>query len=106
MPSKKPTETSISTKRAEVSEVAKSNLSTEQARPRTKKQQLIDLLSGGKPVPVDLVGKKLNWQRHTVRAAIAGLRKAGFAVDSTKTSTGDCTCYLIVGQGSPTKASA
>jgi biotin operon repressor len=104
MPSKK--RTSTSTKREEVSKAAKSNRSTEQAMSRTKKQQLIDLLSGGKPVPVDLVGKKLNWQRHTVRAAIAGLRKAGFAVDSTKTSTGDGTCYRIVGQGSPANASA
>ena len=61
-----------------------SNASPQEARPATKKQQLIDLLSGAKPVAAEKVSKTLDWQPHTVRAAITGLRKAGFVVDTTK----------------------
>lgn len=96
MPSKKPT--SLSTKRAQVQKAARSCQSTEQAKPPTKKQQLIDLLTAEKPVAVETIGKTLCWQPHTVRATISGLRKAGFAVDNSRPSDGGGTCYRIVGQ--------
>jgi DNA-binding IscR family transcriptional regulator len=51
-----------------------------------------------RPVSVasEKLSKTLDWQPHTVRSAITGLRKAGFVVDSTKGSDGSATCYQIV----------
>jgi predicted transcriptional regulator len=72
----------------------------------TKKQRLINLLSGGKPATAEKVSKTLDWQPHTVRAAITGLRKAGFVVDSTKGSDGGGACYLIVSQPQSTEPAA
>jgi len=104
MPSKK--QVIPAAKRAQATKVTGSRHSHEQAKPVTKKQQLIDLLSGEKLVTVEKVSKTLGWQPHTVRAAITGLRKAGFAVDSSRLSGGGGTCYRIVGQPQSTGACA
>lgn len=96
MPSKK--QTTTSTKRAQATKVTGSRQCQDQTKPATKKQQLIDLLSGESLVTVEKVSKTLGWQLHTVRAAITGLRKAGFAVDSSRPSDGGGTCYRIVHQ--------
>ena len=96
MPSKKQPDLSKSPQRLDNKSVASNKRKPQKATPTTKKQQLIGLLSGAKPVTADKVGRKLDWQLHTVRAAITGLRKAGFAIDSTKGSGGDGTSYQIV----------
>jgi biotin operon repressor len=104
MPSKK--QVVSATKRAQATKVTGSQQSHEHAKPATKKQQLIDLLSGEKLVTVEKMSKTLGWQPHTVRAAITGLRKAGFAVDSSRPPDGGGTCYRIVGQPQSTGACA
>ena len=104
MPSKK--QTSLSTKRAQALKVAERSRLAHQAKLRTKKQQLIDLLTGEKPVTAEKVSKTLGWQLHTVRAAITGLRKAGFAVDTAKPSDGGGTYYRIIGHLQTADASA
>ena len=96
MPSKKQPGTPSSPSRTEKKPVASIKRTSQVAGRVTKKQQLIDLLSGAKPVTTDKVSKTLDWQPHTVRAAITGLRKAGFVVDSTKGFDGSGTCYQIV----------
>ena len=94
MPNKKQAATSAKSEQA--TKATRSTQSSGQSKPKTKKQRLIDLLSSEKPVTVEMVSKTLDWQHHTVRAAISGLRKAGFAIDSVKPSAGGATYYHIV----------
>lgn len=96
MPSKKQPDLSKSPQRLDNKSVASNKRKPQKATPTTKKQQLIGLLSGAKPVKADKVGRTLDWQLHTVRAAITGLRKVGFVVDGTRGSDGSATCYQIV----------
>jgi len=52
-------------------------------KPRlTKKAQLIHMLSTQSGADLAVISGKLGWQIHTTRAAITGLRKAGFAVET------------------------
>ncbi len=96
MRSKKQPGTSKSPQRVHNKPIAGIKRPLREARSATKKQQLIDLLSGAKPVTAEKVSRTFDWQPHTVRAAITGLRKAGFVVDSTRGSDGSGTCYQIV----------
>lgn len=106
MPSKKQPGPVKSNGRAQKKLVASIKRTSRMVRPATKKQQLIDLLSGAKPVTADRLSQKLDWQPHTVRAAITGLRKAGFVVDSTKGPDGGGTCYRIVSLSQSTDEAA
>ena len=47
----------------------------------TKKAKLEALLSRVRGATLDQLQKELGWQPHTVRAAISGLRKAGYTID-------------------------
>jgi biotin operon repressor len=106
MPCKKQTSPSISTKSVRPTNIPKGGQSKDQAKPKRKKHQLIDLLAGEKPVMVEMLSKALDWQPHTVRGAITKLRKAGFAIDSAKPSDGGGTCYRIFDQVQLAVASA
>ena len=106
MPSTKLPATTSSPRQAQKTPVAGINRTPLEARPATKKQQLIDLLSGAKPVAAEKVSKTLDWQSHTVRAAITGLRKAGFVIDTTKAADGGGACYRIVGKPRSTSEAA
>jgi biotin operon repressor len=106
MPSKKQSSKSNAASQSAKSEAGSPKGSPSQVRPATKKQQLIDLLSAANPVAVDSLGKTLGWQPHTVRAAITGLRKAGFDVENSKGSDGGGTCYRIVRRHQPTGKAA
>ena len=61
----------------------------------TKKDQLIRLLGARSGRSADILSKKLEWQPHTVRAAVSGLRKAGFEVACETQSKGG-TKYRIL----------
>ena len=98
MPSMKQPGTSKSPRRVHEQPIAVVKRACREAQPVTKKQRLIYLLSRAKPVTADMVSRTLYWQPHTVRAAITGLRKAGFVIDSTRGSDGSGTCYRIVSQ--------
>ncbi|MDU8945998.1 DUF3489 domain-containing protein [Ovoidimarina sediminis] len=63
-------------------------------RPTTKKAQLITMLSAKAGVDVEAISNKLGWQRHTTRAAITGLKKAGYMVSAEK-EVGKTTRYRI-----------
>lgn len=64
----------------------------------TKKAQLIALLSRKSGGTVAEASEKLGWQHHTTRAALSGLRKAGYEIDSRKSKDGKLSTYHIIGQ--------
>ena len=63
---------------------------------RTKREQLIEMLSAPKGAGADTISRKLGWQPHTTRAALSGLRKSGFEIQTEKPAGGKPTRYRIV----------
>ena len=53
---------------------------TRPSKRKTKKQQLIQMLTRKSGADVAMISDKLGWQTHTTRAALTGLRKAGYEV--------------------------
>ncbi|WP_135505229.1 DUF3489 domain-containing protein [Roseovarius aestuariivivens] len=66
------------------------------SRRRTKKVQLIRMLSAKTGADLVAVSKTLSWQTHTTRAALSGLRKAGYEVVGEQPGEGKPTRYRIV----------
>ncbi|WP_320177247.1 DUF3489 domain-containing protein [Roseovarius pacificus] len=66
-----------------------------QTRTSTKKDRLIRMLSGKDGADTGSISRKLGWQNHTTRAAMSGLRKAGFEIAATKPDAGKPTRYRI-----------
>lgn len=67
----------------------------QETKPRTKKDQLIQMLSRKAGADVATISKKLGWLPHTTRAALTGLRKAGFEISVDKLGNGKPSCYRI-----------
>ena len=65
-------------------------------RRTTKKAQLIQMLSRKAGADVASISDKLGWQQHTTRAAVSGLRKAGFEISAEKPGNGKPSCYRIL----------
>ena len=63
----------------------------------TKKAQLISLLSKNAGSDVDDISKRFGWLSHTTRAAVSGLRKAGYAISCEQTTKGKTSKYRITG---------
>lgn len=57
-------------------------------KPGTKQARLVDLLSRPWGMGITDLSRLLGWQPHTVRAALSGLRKKGYAVTGTKDENG------------------
>ena len=68
---------------------------TKQIKPKTKKSQLIQMLTRKVGMDVATISDKLSWQTHTTRAALSGLRKAGYAVVGDTPGEGKATRYRI-----------
>jgi predicted ArsR family transcriptional regulator len=68
---------------------------TKQIKPKTKKAQLIQMLTRKAGADITTISDKLSWQTHTTRAALSGLRKAGYAVVGEKPGEGKATRYWI-----------
>lgn len=62
----------------------------------TKKSRLIALLSRKSGTTVMHASEQFRWQQHTTRAAITGLRKAGFEIDACKPDGGNTNTYRIL----------
>ena len=62
----------------------------------TKKDLLIKLLSARTGADIKTLSEKLGWQQHTTRAAMSGLRKAGYEVASETPAKGGMTKYRIL----------
>ena len=71
---------------------------TQQTKPGTKKAQLIQMLSRKTGADVATISEKLGWLPHTTRAALSGLRKAGFELDAEKPGNGKPLRYRITGE--------
>lgn len=58
-----------------------SNPDNPKTKPRTtKKAQLIRLLKAKAGADIASLSTRLEWKRHTTRAALSGLRKAGYEI--------------------------
>ena len=64
-------------------------------RPPTKRAQLIHLLSRRAGCDILSISKALGWQSHSTRAALSGLRKAGYDLGVEKTAKGKPARYRI-----------
>ena len=69
---------------------------TTQSKPRTKKAQLIRMLSRKTGADISAISEKLGWLPHTTRAALSGLRKSGYELTSEKPGNGRPSRYRIV----------
>ena len=80
---KKPTTTSDTT------DVSCGTFKTEApARTESKKDRLIGMLSRDAGTTIAEISAALDWQPHTTRAAITGLRKSGHKVETAKPEDG------------------
>ena len=61
----------------------------------TKKDQLIRLLSARVGADIASISQKLGWQTHTTRAALTGLRKAGYNLAAERAANGKPARYKI-----------
>ncbi|MGJ8557103.1 MAG: DUF3489 domain-containing protein [Sulfitobacter geojensis] len=62
----------------------------------TKKDQLIKLLGTKTGADIKSLSEKLGWQQHTTRAAMSGLRKAGYEVAREKAVKGGASNFRIL----------
>ena len=62
----------------------------------TKKARLISFLSTKNGADVATISKNLGWLPHTTRAALTGLRKAGYEITSIKPGSGKPSRYQII----------
>ncbi len=69
---------------------------------KTKKEELIQMLTRKAGADVAMISDKLGWQTHTTRAALSGLRKAGYEVVGEKPDEGKPKRYRI--SATPAKA--
>ncbi|MBB3064492.1 DUF3489 domain-containing protein [Limibacillus halophilus] len=75
---------------------------TSKANPKaprqTKTALLLDMLGHPEGASFDALREATDWQRHTLRAALSRLRKAGHAVEHITEESGPST-YRIAGAG-------
>ncbi len=65
---------------------------------RTKRAELIRLLQRKSGADLKAITRQLDWQPHSVRAAISGLRKTGYTVERTDPAgPGGYTRYRLTG---------
>ena len=67
-----------------------------QAKRETKREQLVKMLRRKAGADVPTISGKMGWQAHSTRAALTGLRKAGFTLEATKPEKGGPSRYRIV----------
>lgn len=83
------------TKTDEANSAAATNIAMPRKR-ETKRDQLIKMLLRKAGVDVLAISTKFGWQQHSTRAALTGLRKAGFELEATKPEKGGPARYRIV----------
>lgn len=70
-------------------------------KPPSKKDQLIKLLKAKAGADVVVLSTKLGWLPHSTRAAISGLRKAGYEIAVTKGPKGGAARYRLIDPPEP-----
>lgn len=70
-----------------------------QRKPReTKRARLISMLKHAKGADVAALSQKLGWQPHSTRAALTGLRKAGFTIARVEREGSRTASYRITAE--------
>jgi hypothetical protein len=64
-------------------------------RPKTKTAALVKKLQNPKGIALAQLFKAFNWQPHSARAALSGLRKRGYAIDRFVANNGVSRYRLI-----------
>lgn len=67
---------------------------------RTKRDFLIELLSADAGMDVARLSELLGWQAHTTRAALTGLRKRGYVIESLPPAEGSRLSRYRLASGS------
>ena len=98
------TKTNRKTSTKPATTAAKARAETKTMKPPAKRARLIGLLKAGGGADVATLSDALGWQQHSTRAALTGLRKAGFSIERTKPDGGNSACYRITAE--PTKSTA
>ena len=63
--------------------------------PLTKRARLIRILSARAGCDITSLSEKMGWQSHSTRAAMSGLRKAGYVIATEKAAKGKPARYRI-----------
>lgn len=74
------------------------------AKRETKRDHLIKMLRRKTGADVPTISDRMGWQAHSTRAALTGLRKAGFTLEAIKPEKGGPSRYRIAKE--PAKAAA
>ena len=75
------------------------------SKPReTKRARLIGLLKRANGSDIATLSRELNWQQHTTRAALTGLRKTGFIIERVQSGAGRTASYRIMAEPKPAAA--
>jgi len=69
-------------------------MSSPKSKPQTKSSKVIALLSRTKGASITEICKSTNWQEHSVRAFLTGLRKKGYILAREQRGD-DGTAYRI-----------
>lgn len=75
-----------------------------QPKRETRRDQLVRLLRRKTGADVPAISEKMGWLPHSTRAALTGLRKAGYELEATKPGKGGPSRYRIVKE--PAKATS
>ena len=86
------------------SKVRKANGTGKPKLRETKRARLISMLKRTKGSDVATLSREFGWQLHTTRAALTGLRKAGFTIERAQSEGRGASSYRITTE--PTDASA
>lgn len=70
----------------------------------SKRSMLIRLLQAKGGAEIAVISARLGWLPHTTRAALSGLRKAGYVIEAEKGGKEKPTRYRIVGEASSTSS--
>ncbi|MEX2520440.1 MAG: DUF3489 domain-containing protein [Paracoccaceae bacterium] len=89
---------------SQTTETAAATKTATPAKRETRRDQLIKMLRRKAGADVPAISEKMGWQPHSTRAALTGLRKAGFTLEATKPDKGGPTRYRIVNE--PAQAAA
>ena len=71
---------------------------TTKTKPQTKSEKVIALLGRAKGASLDEICKATNWQHHSARAFLTGLRKKGLVL-AREQGTDEGTTYRITFSG-------
>lgn len=78
---------------------------TAPAKPQSKSAAVIKLLSRARGATVVEMQTTTNWQPHSVRAYLSGLRKAGRTLGKEERKSGE-TCYRLIAEATTTPDAA